>query len=110
MIGKLTPTNGCWVPCGDGKEIKHESYQVAVGNATWVPFRNGENVGNVITTGFSKSGSQIIVCRGKHSGDLLPGKLEGKICYVPASSAEHKISDFEVLIQACSENLSYYLR
>lgn len=106
--GKLAHGSGCWIPYGGGKEAKHTSYKVATGNATWVPYNNGENLGNLVSTGFSKTGTQIIVCRGNYNGCLLPGKLEGHACYVAAESAEHKLNDFEVLTQHCSEELSYY--
>jgi Protein of unknown function (DUF3421) len=98
--GKLHPKhNGCFITY-ERKEIKHSTYQVAVGSGLWSTGRRGYVPISAIAGGYTKDGENLYICRvllyGKH---LIPGELQrsAKGCFVAFDSKEMKLAEYEVL-------------
>lgn len=97
--------NAAYIPWG-GKESVEAVCQVLTvtpktqGDLIWVPASNGEVPNGAVVAGTVSDGSVQYVGRGKHSGELIPGKVvpSHNVCYVGTGWKEHSLKEYEVLV------------
>lgn len=84
----------------NGIELEMHSYEaLCYGNVSWVRFR-GTIPPNAIVCGRTLSGETVHIGRGCYMYSLTPGRVYAseKVLYLPHSWSEHRITDFEILI------------
>lgn len=91
-----------------GAEIGVHHFDVLTGSGfSWVPLSNGQIPPNAVSSGKQKDGERLYIGRAYFQGSMCPGKVHPShgCLYIPFAGAEHRISQYEVLVRAHNQHV-----
>lgn len=98
--GKIRPGfSGCNIGYG-GREVTVSSYDVAMGQARWVPASGGQVPDSALSAAAEASGEALYFCRGWYAGGTHPGKIRPGFrgCNIGYGGAEVTLNEYEVMV------------
>lgn len=105
---KVLPSKrAAYVPY-NGREVLVSNFEVLTGSGfSWVGSSNGHTPAGAVVVGNQRNGEALYMGRTNFQGSVTPGKVHKShgCLYIPFAGAEHRITQYEVLVGAQKGNL-----